>query len=76
MSQTTWRDEWPPFRLAVVDETARCLADQLAAEAGEGQADWEGLSRRQQMRLIEHVAGVMMAQDRAIQILAERGKSF
>ena len=76
MSQTTWRDTWPAFRLAVVDETARCLANQLAADTGEAQAAWEALSRRERMRLIEHVAGVMMAQDGAIQNLAERGLPF
>lgn len=73
MTEATWRDEWPTFRLALVDETARCLADHLPAESGGHRLRWEALTRGQQVELTEHVAAIFIAQDQAMNILIERG---
>lgn len=76
MSKTSWRDEWTPFRLALVDETARCVAEQLSTDADGHQPTWETLSRRKQVELTEHVASIFLAQERAMHRLAERGVPF
>ena len=73
MSETTWRDEWPPFRVDLIDETARCLADQQSAATGGKQPRWKSLTGVEQTNLVEGIAGVFLAMDQAMYKLDERG---
>lgn len=41
MSDANWRDEWPLFRVNLVDETARCLADQQSPPRVRRMREWE-----------------------------------
>jgi hypothetical protein len=73
MSDANWRDEWPLFRVNLVDETARCLADQQSAATGGQRPRWEALTSVQQNNLAESIAGLFRAQDQAMGNLARRG---
>ena len=48
MPNTTWRDEWPAFGAKLIDETARCFANQQAAVTTGRQPDWVPLTSEQQ----------------------------
>ncbi|MDY7528121.1 MULTISPECIES: hypothetical protein [unclassified Cryobacterium] len=76
MAETSWRDYWPPFRVALVDETARCLADQQSTATAGQRPRWADISSVQQNNLTENIAGVFVAQDQAMHNLAERGLPF
>ena len=73
MSEALWRDGWSKFRINLVDETARCLADQQAAATGGKRPRWEALTRAQQNNLAENIAGIFLAQDQAMDNLVRRG---
>jgi hypothetical protein len=73
MTETNWRDEWPEFRVHLIDETARCLADQQSAATGGQRPRWEALTTVQQTNLAENIAGVYLAQDQALANLIKRG---
>jgi len=73
MSESNWRDIWPVFRVNLVDETARCLADQQAAATGGQRPHWETLTKGQQNNLAENIAGIFVAQDQAMENLVVRG---
>lgn len=73
MSETTWRNEWPAFRVNLVDETARCLADQQSAATGGKQPRWKALTGAQQDNLAEGIAGVFLAMDQAMHNLVSAG---
>ena len=40
MNEADWRDERPLFQVNLVDETARCLADQQSAPVGGQPLRW------------------------------------
>lgn len=74
MSERTWRDEWPPFRVNLIDETARCLANQRAEESNAQSPRWEQLSSVEQVNLSGFVASVFLAMDQAMASLTDRGQ--
>lgn len=73
MTRANWRDQWPVFRVSLVDETARCLADRQSAATGGQRPSWEALTSDQQSNLAENIAGIFLAQDQAMHNLVERG---
>ena len=73
MSEANWRDGWPVFRVNLVGETARCLADQQAAATGGRRPRWDALTSAQQSNLAENIAGIFLAQDQAMDNLTMRG---
>ena len=66
VSETTWRDEWSVFRVNLIDETARCLADQQSAATGGKQPRWDALTSAEQDNLVEGTAAVFLAMDQAM----------
>jgi len=72
MTKANWRDEWPSFRLAVINETAKCVANELCA--GGQHPSWDELTPAKQVELIEHVAFISMAEGQAMSNLVERGE--
>ena len=66
MTETTWRGEWPVFRVNLVDETARCLADQQSAATGGQRPRWEALTSVEQNNMAESVVRIFLAQDQAL----------
>lgn len=73
MTEATWRNEWPVFRVNLVEETARCLADQQSAATAGQRPRWEALTSEQQHNLVENIAGIFLAQDQAMHNLDRRG---
>jgi hypothetical protein len=73
MSAANWRDVWPVFRVNLVDETARCLADRQSAATGGERPLWEALTSQQRDDLADNIAGIFLAQDQAMTNLVERG---
>ncbi|KGJ72070.1 hypothetical protein GY21_17895 [Cryobacterium roopkundense] len=73
MPNTTWRDEWPPFRVKLIDETARCFANQQVAVTNGQQPDWVSLTSEQQENLTENIAHIFRAQAQAMDNLVKRG---
>jgi hypothetical protein len=76
MTESTWRNEWPTFRTELVDETARCLANQRSALTDGELPGWTALTKAQQDNLTEIVAGVFFAQDQAMENLVKQGQSI
>nr|WP_104178711.1 hypothetical protein [Cryobacterium sp. Y50] len=74
MTTATWRDEWSPFRVKLIDETAGCLADQQSAVTGGERPRWGALTHDQQENIVENIAGIFLAMDQAMQNLADRGE--
>ena len=74
MTKPNWFCEWSSFRWALVDETTRCVANQLAADGHEHA--WEALTRETQMQIRGHVTAIFVAQDQAMRNLAARGVPF
>jgi len=75
MSTSIWREEWPTFRVNLVDETARCLANQQAAATGGQRPDWVSLTSEQQENLAENIMRIFVAQDQAMGNLLKRGET-
>ena len=73
MTNTTWRDEWPTFRVNLIDETARCLANQQAAMTHGQQPNWASLTSEQQAKLTEYIMRIFLAQEQAMDNLVKRG---
>ncbi|TFD30374.1 hypothetical protein E3T40_15385 [Cryobacterium sp. TMT1-19] len=73
MSAANWREVWPLYRVKLVDETARCLAEQQSAATSGQRPRWEELTGVQQKNLAENIAGIFLAQDQAMHNLVERG---
>lgn len=73
MPNTTWRDEWPTFRVKLIDETARCFANQQAAVTNGQQADWVSLTSEQQENLTHDIVRTFLAQEQAMDNLIKRG---
>ena len=76
MNESNWRDEWPAFRVNLVDETARCLSDQQSAATGGQRPRWEALTREQQNILSQNIAGIFLAQDQAMRNLVQRSPNL
>jgi len=72
MAEETWRDVWPREEVLLVDETARCLANQNSAGAS-SRPNWNGLSNAQQVNLADNIAGIFLARERALETLRRRG---
>ena len=66
VTEPTWRDEWTSFRVSLIDETARCLADQYAAATKGRLRPWDALPEVEQQNLLTGVAGVFQAMDCAM----------
>jgi hypothetical protein len=71
----SWRDLWPRFRIDLVEETARCVADNQAIGAGGKVHGWAGLPEQTQQNLIENMARIFLAQDQAMGNLIERAEA-
>jgi hypothetical protein len=76
MAEPTWRDVWSPFRVAWVDETAHCLAEQQSAATAGERPRWNEMDSVQQDNLAENIARIFLAQDQAMHELAKRGIPF
>ena len=74
MTLGIWREHWSPFRVKVVDETARCLSDQQSALTGGQRPRWDALTRVQQENMTENIAGIFIAMDQAVKNLDDRGE--
>jgi len=74
MSKSIWRDEWSPFRVKLIDETARCLSNQFSISTDGQRPSWDALTREQQYNLTEYIARIFLAQDEALHNLYERGE--
>lgn len=75
VADTTWRDTWPVFRVTLIDETARCLANQRAASTLDPSTRWDGLSGIEQKNLVEGIASVFLAMDEAMSVLSAVGRT-
>ncbi len=73
MNEESWREVWPTFRVNLVNETARCLADQESAATGGQRSRWDDFSSAQQDNLVENIARIFIAQDQAMENIIERG---
>lgn len=73
MNESNWRNAWSPFRVNLVDETARCMADLQATVTGARQRRWSALTGEQQNDMVEFIALVYFAQELAMKNLDERG---
>jgi hypothetical protein len=76
MAKASWRDEWPPFRVALVEETAVCLTDQLSADTAGETPRWDELTTEQQDNIVGHAARYFLAHDEAMHHLSQRGVPF
>lgn len=74
MHKSTWRDEWSVFRVNLVTETARCLADQQSRLTHGQRPRWETLTNKEQIDLVENIAGIFVAQDQALHHLLAAGE--
>ena len=74
MIEADWREEWPSFRLAVVEETAKCVANELCTGTEGQHPSWDELTPAKRVELIEHVAFISMAEGQAMSNLVERGE--
>lgn len=73
MSDPTWREIWSPFRVALIDETAKCLADQRAEATVGNEPSWTALSEMERDALTESIAWTFSAMDQALSNLDKRG---
>lgn len=70
----SWRDEWPPFRIKLVEETARCIVEQRALTSRGAEPSWAELTAAGQALRIEAVAALFDVQDLAMDNLMQRGE--
>lgn len=75
MNVSTWRDTWPPFRIELVEETARCLTNRGSSATGGALPRWEALTSAEQENAFHIVARTFLAQDEAMQNLIQRTKA-
>lgn len=73
MTTTSWRDEWSPFRIKLVEETARCIVEQRARASRGAEPSWDDLTAASQAFRIEAVAALFVVQDLAMDNLMQRG---
>ena len=66
MNDETWRNVWPPYRVRLIDESARCFVDQESAITGGRRSCWGELTIAEQTNATEYVARVFAAQDQAL----------
>jgi hypothetical protein len=76
MTKPSWRDEWAPFRVAFVDETAVCPINQLSADTAGKTRPWNELTSEEQDKIVGNTARYFLAQDEAIHNLAQRKIPF
>lgn len=67
-----WRDVWPQFRIDLVEETARCVADKQSLGTDGETPRWAELPHHTQRNLIENIARTFLAQDQAMHNLMEK----
>ncbi|MBD3941420.1 hypothetical protein IF188_06880 [Microbacterium sp. NEAU-LLC] len=67
------RDEWPPFRIKLVEETARCIVEQRALTSRGAEPSWAELTPAGQSLRIEAVAALFDVQYLAMDNLMQRG---
>lgn len=70
----SWRDEWPPFRNKLVEETARCIVQQRAQASPGIEPEWDDLPDAGRTFRIEAVAALFAIQDIAMGNLDARGE--
>lgn len=73
LSESNWRNAWSPFRVNLVNETARCMADLQSTVTGARDRRWAALTSEQQNDMVEFIALVHFAQELAMKNLDERG---
>lgn len=69
----SWRTEWSPFRIKLVEETARCIVEQRALTSRGAEPAWDELTTAGQSLRIEAVAALFDVQDLAMENLMQRG---
>lgn len=65
---------WSPFRLMLLEETTRRVADGLSKATGDERLAWDLLDSDQRRGRIEHTVIFFLAQDEAMHALTERGE--
>ncbi|WP_448655513.1 hypothetical protein [Microbacterium lacticum] len=75
MTTTSWRDEWPTFRIKLVEETARCIVEQRVLASQGAEPSWDDLTAAGQAIRIQAVAELFYVQDIAMGNLDARGES-
>jgi hypothetical protein len=73
MAENSWRDVWSPFRVKLIEETARCLSNQQAEATRGERPRWDELTEEEQFNLVENLARVSLAVDEAMHNLTEQG---
>lgn len=73
--ELSWRDVWPQFRIDLVEETARCVADNQSIATRGGVPRWAQLSDQTRHNLIENIARIFLAQDQAMHNLIEKAEA-
>lgn len=63
------------FRVTLIDETARCFANQRAASTLDPSTRWDALSGIEQKNLVEGIASVFLAMDEAMSVLSAVGRT-
>jgi hypothetical protein len=76
MTESSWRDEWPPLQLALIDETALCVLNQLWEMYDVSDPGWDEHKREKLAEMSVHVAGIFLAREEAAHNLTERGVAF
>jgi hypothetical protein len=69
--EPSWREVWPQFRIDLVEETARCVADNQSIGTGGKVPRWAELPEQTQQDLIENIARIFLAQDQAMHNLVQ-----
>ncbi|MEV7618868.1 hypothetical protein AB0N59_01905 [Microbacterium sp. NPDC089321] len=70
MTSSAWRQEWPTYRVRLIDITARHLVDgQARASRGE-LPGWNDITPEHQSNFSDTVAAVFVAQARAFEEIA------
>lgn len=70
----SWRDEWPAFRIKLVEETARRIVEQRALTSRGAEPSWAELTTAGRALRIEPVAALFNVQDLAMDNLMQRGE--
>ena len=66
MTYKPWHEVWSPHRVRMVEESARCFADQEAATTGRVASRWDQLTAAQQIVATNVMVRVYLAQEQAL----------
>lgn len=69
-----WREELSISQVNLIDETARCLANQQATATNGQLPNWKSLTSEEQENVAGHILSVFLAQGQAMHNLIKRGE--